>query len=320
MMKFGNVPGVTKPISRLVQGTLMGGSAELEKTFAMYDGFFETGCNTFDTGHVYGNGDNERTVGRWVRERGIREKVVIIGKGAHHNADRRRVTPYDITADIFDSLARFKFDYIDLYLLHRDDPAVPVGPIVETLNEHLKAGRINAFGGSNWSAQRIAEANAYAKAHGLTPFIASSPNYSLAEQLEEPWENCFSISGPKLDDQRAWYAKEQMPVFCWSSLAAGFFSGRVNRNNLDEHKDTLYMRCYYSEDNMRRLERVETLAKEKGATPPQIALAFVLNQPMNVFPLVGCPNKEELLKNIEALDLTLSGAELAWLDLRSDQR
>ncbi|MBI5091014.1 MAG: aldo/keto reductase [Candidatus Hydrogenedentes bacterium] len=319
-MKYGNIPGVTKPVSRLVQGTLMGGSAELEKTFAMYDGFFETGCNTFDTGHVYGNGDNERTVGRWVRERGIRNKVVIIGKGAHHNADRRRVTPFDITADIYDSLARFKFDYMDLYLLHRDDPNVPVGPIVEVLNEHHKAGRIHAFGGSNWTASRIAEANAYANARGLTPFVASSPNYSLAEQIQEPWENCVSVGGPKHRDQLEWYRKELIAVCCWSSLAAGFFSGRFNRTNVAENKDTLFMRCYYSEDNMRRLHRVEILAKEMGFSVPQIALAYVVNQPMNLFPLVGCPNKEELQKNIAALDIKLTEKELAWLDLRSEER
>ena len=111
----------------------------------------------------------------WVRERGVRDGVVIIGKGAHHNRDRRRVTPFDIDADIDDSLARFQFEYIDLYLLHRDDPDVPVGPIIEALNEHRDAGRIHAFGGSNWSVDRIDAANEYAAKHGLTPFVPAAP-------------------------------------------------------------------------------------------------------------------------------------------------
>ena len=139
-MQYGSIDGIDKPISRLVQGTVMVNSEEIEKGFALLDEVFELGCTTFDTGHVYGNGDNERTVGRWINERGLRDKVVILGKGAHHNQDRKRVTPFDITADLHDSLARFKTDYIDLYVLHRDDPAVPVGPIVETLNEHFEAG------------------------------------------------------------------------------------------------------------------------------------------------------------------------------------
>src|SRR5690606_27782491 len=127
-------------------------------------------------------------------------------------------TPYDITADLFDSLARMQTDYIDIYLLHRDDPDVPVGPIVEILNEHHQAGRIHAFGGSNWSHERIREANEYAAAHGLTPFVASSPNFSLAEQIQEPWAGCLSIGGRKGAAARDWYRQNQIALFTWSSL------------------------------------------------------------------------------------------------------
>ena len=169
-MQYGKVPGIDKPVSRLAQGTVMVKSEDAEKGFALLDAILELGCTTFDTAHVYGGGDNERTVGRWIRERGIEDKVVIIGKGAHLSEDRKRVTPFDISSDLHDSLARFKIDTIDLYLLHRDDPSVPVGPIVELLNEHLKAGKIRAFGGSNWSHDRVADANAYADAHGLVGF------------------------------------------------------------------------------------------------------------------------------------------------------
>lgn len=317
-MKYGSIAGIEKPVSRLVQGTVMVHSGDTEGSFKLLDAIFEQGCTVFDTAHVYGNGDNERTVGRWVNSRGIREKVVILGKGAHHNGDRRRVTPYDITADIHDSLARFKFDYIDLYLLHRDDPAVPVGPIVEVLNDHHKAGRIRAFGGSNWTASRLKEANDYAVAHGLVPFAASSPNYSLAEQIEEPWENCVSIGGPAGADQRAWYTESRMPLFAWSSLAGGFFSGRLNRANLADHKDALYHRCYVSDDNLVRLDRARQLAAEKGLSVPQVAMAYVLNQPMDVYALVGCATPEEFADSVEVLNLKLSADELAWLDLSSD--
>src|SRR5437660_3499940 len=192
-MQYGSVPGIDKPISRLVEGTVMIESAKLAESFALLDGVFELGCTTFDTAHVYGSGDNERTVGRWIRERGLREKIVLIGKGAHPNSDRQRVTPWDISSDLYDSLARLQTDYIDLYLLHRDNPAVAVGPIVEVLNEHLAAGRIRAFGGSNWTPERLQQANTYAIEHGLTPFAASSPNFSLADQVQPPWAGCLSI-------------------------------------------------------------------------------------------------------------------------------
>ncbi len=322
-MQYGHVRGIDKPISRLVQGTVMINSAEIEWGFALLDEIFELGCTTFDTAHIYGLGDNERSVGRWVNERGLRDKVVIIGKGAHHNEDRKRVTPFDITADIHDSLARFKFDYIDLYLLHRDDPSVPVGPIVEVLNEHLQAGRIFAFGGSNWTHERIQAANEYAKAHDLTPFAVSSPNFSLANQIQEPWPDCVSIGGPSQQTARDWYTRNQMPLFAWSSLAGGFFSGRFSRDNLDaftKELDQFCIEAYCYEENFKRLDRVGQLAEEKGLTIPQIAMAYVMSQAMNTFALVGCENGAQFKDNLEASELKLSAAEIAWLELRSDSR
>jgi aryl-alcohol dehydrogenase-like predicted oxidoreductase len=251
----------------------------------------------------------------------VRDKVVIIGKGAHHNEDRQRVTPFDITADLYDSLARFKFDHIDLYLLHRDDPSVPVGPIVEVLNEHRAGGRIHAFGGSNWSHERIRAANEYAAAHGLVPFIASSPNFSLAEQFQAPWLNCISISGLAGQAAREWYQQTQMPLFTWSSLAGGFFSGRFTRDNLasfDSYLDKLCVQSYCYEANFKRLDRAQQLAEEKGLSLPQIALAYVMSQPLNIFALVGCQTGAEFKANVEASQVKLTPAETAWLELKSD--
>src|SRR5688500_17769464 len=116
-MKYGHIDGVENPISRLVQGTVMVSSERLDECFELLDGVFELGGNAFDTAHVYGSGDNERTVGQWVNSRGVRENVVILGKGAHPYGGRNRVTPADISQDIAESLERFGFEKIDLYLL-----------------------------------------------------------------------------------------------------------------------------------------------------------------------------------------------------------
>lgn len=316
-MQYGTLPGIDKPISRLVQGTIMIESGQLEKSFALLDGIFELGCTTFDTAHVYGSGDNERTFGQWMGTRGNREKIVLIGKGAHHNADRARVTPFDITSDIHDSLARFKTDYIDLYLLHRDDPSVDVGPIVEVLNEHLRAGRIHAFGGSNWSHERVQGANTYAAEHGLTPFVASSPNFSLADQIQAPWAGCISISGGQGREAREWYARENIALFTWSSLAGGFFSGRFRRDNLDSFDDyfgKLCVECYCNEDNFQRLDRAEALAAQKSLTVTQIAVAYVMSQPLNIFALTGCQTIEEFASNVAAMEVRLSAEEINLLE------
>lgn len=320
-MKYGTIAGIEKPVSRLIQGALVAAGRGEEKAFELLDAAYAQGCTAFDTAVIYGQTD--RILGKWIRERGIRDKVVIVAKGAHHNADRRRVTPFDIASDLHDTLARMQLPYVDLYVLHRDDPNVPVGPIVEALNEHLAAGRIKAFGGSNWSHTRIREANEYAAAHGLVSFAVANPQYSLAEQIQEPWENCVSIGGPKGEEARRYYAESGIAVLSWSSLGAGFFSGRITRENAadwTEGYEVQAVRSYGSEDNFRRLDRARELAALKGVEVPQIAMAFLMNQPMNVFALVGCQSPEEFASSAAALDIPLSQAELDYLDLKTDAR
>lgn len=319
-MDYGHIIGVNKPVSRLVQGTVAMNAASREADFALLDAVYAEGCTAFDTAHVYGNGESERTLGRWINERGVRDQVVVITKGAHHNVDRPRVTPFDIEADLHDSFARFGFDYIDVYLLHRDDPSVPVGPIVEVLNEYHASGHIGVFGGSNWSYQRIAAANEYAHAHRLQPFTVSSPNFSLAEQVREPWPNCVSIAAESGAAGRSWYAAQHMPLLAWSSLAGGFFSGRFRPDNLEtfsDYFDKVVVDAYCSAENFDRLERAEMLAEEYGVSSAQIALAYVLHQPLDVYALVGCRTVEEFRQNAAALALRLTPGEIAWLELKT---
>jgi aryl-alcohol dehydrogenase-like predicted oxidoreductase len=322
-MRYGEIPGIDKPIARVVQGTTMIGSDLNEgESFALLDQVFEMGCNTLDTAHVYSNGSSERIIGRWMQARGIRDQLVIITKGAAHSEDRRRMTPFDLAADLHDSLARLQTGTVDLYLLHRDDPDMPVEPIMDALNEHIRAGRVRTIGASNWTTQRIAAANAYAQANGLQPFVASSPQFGLADSVAEPWPLCLSISGPREAVARAWYAQNQMPLFAWSPLASGFFSGRFRRDNLhlfgEREWDEVSIRTYATEENFQRLDRAGSLAAHKGLTAAQVALAYVMNQPMNVFAVVGPHSGEKFRQNIESAEVTLTPEEMDWLDLRRD--
>jgi len=303
---------------------MIGSDLDEAKSFALLDQVYELGGNTIDTAHVYSNGNSERIIGRWMQARGLRDKIVIVTKGAAHSEDRRRMTPFDIASDLHDSLARLKTDYIDLYLLHRDDPDVPFEPIIDVLNKYQRAGRLHAFGVSNWSHERIEAANAYAQANGLEPFVASSPQFSLAESLDEPWPLCISVSGSVGAAARVWYAQTQMPLLVWSPLASGFFSGRFRRDNLhtfgEREWDRVCVRTYASEANFQRLDRAGILAAEKGLTAAQIALAYVTNQPMDVFVAVGSSSGEKLRANVEASEVRLTSQEMAWLDLKTDTR
>ena len=322
-MDYGHINGLDKDISRLVQGTMMLNPDEKQANFELLDAVFEYGCNTFDCGHIYGGGACERVLGEWIEKRGLREQTVILDKGCHHNTDRKRITPFDLEADLHDSLARLRTDCIDIYVLHRDDPSVEVGPIVDILNMYAEAGVIRLFGGSNWSHKRITEANEYAERHGLRPFSVSSPNFSLAEQIESPWsDDCVSIAGPENEEARQWYRNHDFALFTWSSLARGFFSGLYTRENFEELRntsDSSSIRAYCYEDNFRRLSRVQKLAEKKGVTIPQIAMAYVMNTPLNIFALIGCYTPGEFRECLEAASIDLTPDEMAWLDLQNEK-
>jgi aryl-alcohol dehydrogenase-like predicted oxidoreductase len=309
-MKYHPFPPLGRDLSRLVLGTMVFSLEALDLTFELMEAWLGLGGNIVDTAHVYSGGNSERALGRWFEETGRRDDVVVIDKGAHHNADRLRVTPEDITCDMRDNLARLRSDHIDLYLLHRDDPNVPVGPIVECLEEHRRAGRIRVYGGSNWSPQRLAEANAYARRHGLQGFTASSPNLSLAVQNEPIWDGCLSATDA---ETKAWYQQTQMPLFAWSSQARGFFTGLFSPDN---REDETIVRVYYSDDNWERLRRAGELGKRKGGySANQVALAWVLHQPFPVFPLIGPASVAELENSVAALEIELTPEEVAWLNL-----
>ncbi len=170
---------------------------------------------------------------------------------------------------------------------------------------------------------RIREANEYAQANGLTPFAVTSPNYSLAEMYEEPWGNCISISGPQGQEARDYYAQSGIAVMPWSSMAGGFFSDLYHRDNLDTFaKDNYFaqlcIKCYCGETNFQRLDRARALAQTKNLSVAQIAVAFSMSQPLNLFLLISSLTREQFAANAAAVEIKLTPQELAYLDLKAD--
>lgn len=330
-MKYAKIKGLNKSVSKMVFGTATpklfaanepgAGVREKEEAFGLLDQIYAAGINTFDCAHHYG----EEITGLWMEERGVRNKCVVITKGAHPNAWRTRVTEYDILADAHDSLKKLGVDCIDIYMLHRDDANVPVSVVVETLNRLYGEGKIKVFGGSNWTHQRIQEANEYAAAHHLEPFRVSSPNFGLAEQTADPWrcdaplgDGCVTISGPENRAAREWYTKEQMPVFAYSSLARGFFSGLFKSNAPEDASKILDgpgMTGYFCRQNLERLARCEQLAERKGITVAQVALAWIYHQKFEVFALSSPVTREQIEQNIAAVEISFTEEETAWLNL-----
>ena len=300
-MTYGKVAGLDKQVSRLVMG--VDNQQTLTHAAAMFDDFVERGGTTFDTAYIYGGGRGEKLLGQWITSRGNRDEIVVIGKGAH--------TPYcdpaSITRQLEESLERLQTDHVDLYLMHRDNEEIPVGEFVDVMDEHFKAGRIKAYGGSNWSTARFDEANAYAEANGKQPFTLLSNHLSLARAYDVPWAGCRHVSD---DESQAWLRARQVALFPWSSQARGFFTGRAKP---EDRSDEELVRCFYSDENFRRLDRARELAAAKGVEPTAIALAWLLHQPYPVFPLIGPRHISETRTSLPGLSVSLTDEEVAYL-------
>jgi aryl-alcohol dehydrogenase-like predicted oxidoreductase len=295
-----------------------------EEAFHMLDTYVEQGGNFIDTAHIYaawvpgGWGVSERTVGDWVRSRNARDQVVIGTKGGHHHLTANpvpRLSRAEIEQDLNESLERLQMDVVDVYWLHRDDPTRPVGEMIETLHDAVKAGKIRCYGCSNWSAERMQEAQEFAAAHGLTGFVANQPGWSLAERNlginDDPTMRFMDA------DAYAFHLATGLMAAAYSSQANGFFTGPYGRDILPPTPgvNSGVVRGYYSETNFARLARARELAARHGVTANDIALAYLTSQSFPTCAIIGCGTMEHLQKSLTAQDLTLSHEECEWLIL-----
>ena len=315
-MKYGQVPGLDKHVSRLVFGC--DNQPNELQAMVMFDHFYEHGGNAFDTAFIYGGNRLERFLGTWAEVRGIRNKIVIVGKGAH--------TPHDypefVEQQLIRSLESLRTDHVDIYFLHRDNLDVPVGEWVEVLNDQQAKGRVTLLGGSNWSLARVREANEWANANGKKGFSAISNQFSLARMIDAVWKGCVSAHESVYRD----YLEESgLALFPWSSQARGFFTSRTGElidSKADQGRNSSWMspsdaelkRCWFSEENFERRSRAIKLAKTKGVAPINIALAFVLTQPFPCFPLVGPRQLSETASCLQSLQVDLTEDEIGWLE------
>lgn len=301
-MLYGKLGGVNKNISRLVMGTMV--QTNPAHAASLFDEFHARGGNAFDTAHGYAGGKTEALLGQWIKNRGIRDEVTLIVKGAHPP----HTNPGDLLKQFIVSLERLQTDYADIYFMHRDNTDIPVGEFVDVLNDLKEQGKLKAFGGSNWTRARFEEANAYAQKNKKASFAALSNNFSLAQLVSPLWGISVTASAPA---SRAWHIEKQVPNFAWSSQARGFFvPGLVTPDSTDDGSA-----CWRSEDNFKRQQRCFELASKRGVHPMTIALAYVLAQPFPMWALIGPASIEEALPSYAALETSLTVGEVKWLNL-----
>ena len=302
-------------VSRLIYGTgnMKITGSNREEAVECLEMAYQAGFRTFDSAYSYG--EAEKNIGYWLDKYGHREDITIIDKGCNPGqlGSDDIFSAETIKSQMTQSLERMNVKYVDFYLLHRDDAGKPVDEVIETLNECMEYGRIKSFGVSNWSMDRIIEANEYSYKHNLKKIAAVSPCYSLAKFENDPWGGSITISGDANKEFRKWLEKEQYAIFNYSALGRGFLSGKFKTYEDKKIEECLWwapIKEYYSEENVRRLSLAEKVAKESGYTVSQISLAWLFNKKLNLFPIVSPGSRKHMEELISSIDINISEYEI----------
>ena len=309
-----SIKGVGKPAHRIFFGTAIPAMLQGDDANGLISAAVDEGFNAIDTARGYARA--EESVARWLKESpGNRDRIVLLTKCCDMFDDRTQVvvTPDRIRREMDESLKALGTDHVDIFLLHRDDPSHPVSEYVETLEALRKEGKCLAYGGSNWRHERLAEANAYAAAHGCQGMTLSSPHYGLAEQVHDPWGgDCVTVTGSAMETARAWYRETRMPLLAYSSLGRGFFSGAFkssDRAGAEKTLDEFARRGYLCDANLRRLARAEEIAGRHGVAVATVAMAYLLTDQMNTLAVVGMSRPERIKANLKVFNFEFAPGE-----------
>jgi len=268
----------------------------------------EAGINFFDTADMYSNGVSEEVTGRLLKEMAAREDYVLATKVFFPLApgpNRSGLCRKHVLAALDASLERLGHDHVDLYQIHRWDPATPIEETLDALDTVVRSGKVRYLGASSMAAWQFQKALYTAREHGWHRFVSMQNHYNLVYREEE------REMIPLCLDQG-------VGVIPWSPLARGFLTGSRTRESMrttarandDDYADQLY----YKEEDFRVLDAVFEVSRARGVTPAQVAFAWVASRPGVAAPIVGVTNEKQLEELLGALEIELGDDEVAKLE------
>lgn len=295
-------------------GNVLGWTADEATSFQLLDAFTAAGFNCIDTADMYsrwvvGNegGESETLIGRWLKSRGGRDKVIIATKVGNEMAPRMKglSKPYILRA-VDTSLRRLQTDYIDLYQSHLDDATVPLDETLEAYQQLIDNGKVRAIGASNYSGPRLREALTVSEAHDWVRYESLQPNYNLYDRAE------FE------DGLRALCVEQSIGVIPYYSLASGFLTGKYrSAADLTKSPRGAGMAERLNDRGLRILAALDAAAARYDATPAQIALAWLLAQPAVTAPIASASTVAQLKELMRGVQLELDDETRAALDAAS---
>jgi aryl-alcohol dehydrogenase-like predicted oxidoreductase len=294
-------------------GNIFGWTADERTSFAVLDAYVGAGGNFIDTADVYSawvpghkGGESETIIGKWLRERHNREKIVIATKVGSLPSKGRTpdLSREHILQAVENSLRRLQTDYIDLYFSHRDDSETPLEETLSTYAELVKAGKVRVLGASNYTAERLAEALQVSREHGYPRYEVLQPYYNLVGR--EQYEGALADLA----------VKEEISVVPYSALASGFLTGKYRRDAAlpTSPRAGGIQKQYWNDQSFALLDRLLQVADRYNAAPSQIALAWLLTRPGITAPIASATSVEQTRELMGALKIQLDQAALDALE------
>lgn len=284
-------------------GNVLGWTLDEADAFTVLDALLEQGFNAIDTSNTYGKGLSEEILGKWMKARHNRDAVLIFTKlGSEMAPGEKGLKPDYVRTAIEASLKRLGTDYIDLYQCHRPDPDTPIEETLGALDELVRGGRVRVIGTSNYTAAMLEEAEHLSVIKTLTRFESEQPEYNLyaRERFEGPLQDFCVAHG--------------VGVLPYYSLAAGFLTGKY-RSEADFSKSPRGARMgkYLDAKGMAILAALDQTARETGASPAEISLAWLVAQPGVTAPIASATSLKQLESLARGVRLTLSPEQLQRL-------
>ncbi|MDB5461263.1 MAG: putative oxidoreductase, aryl-alcohol dehydrogenase like protein [Caulobacteraceae bacterium] len=294
-------------------GNVFGWTVDQAGADRLLDALMDAGLNFIDTADVYsrwapGNvgGESETIIGRWLKARGGRERVVLATKvGMEITPDRKGLGRGHIRRSVDESLKRLQTDYIDLYQAHADDADTPLTETLHAFDELIAEGKVRAIGASNYSADRLEEALQVSRDERLARYETLQPHYNLytRDQFEGPTEQAC--------------LRHELGVIPYYSLASGFLSGKY-RSEADLHGARGGgVAAMLNPRGFRILEALDAVSAQLGARPAQVALAWLMAKPSIAAPIASATSLEQLQDLIAAARLNMPPEAIALLDQAS---
>ncbi|SDL75634.1 Predicted oxidoreductase [Salinimicrobium catena] len=291
-------------------GNVFGWTLDEKESFRMLDEVIDKGFTAIDTADSYshwapGNkgGESETILGKWLKERGNRDKIVLATKvGSNPGKEGRDVSKNYILKAAEDSLRRLQTDHIDLYFTHWDNEATPVEETLEAYDQLIKEGKVRYIGASNLSPERIRESMAASEENGLARYKVLQPEYSLMERK-------------KFEDGYWELAKEyDLGVISYFSLASGFLTGKYRKAEDIEGSRKQIVEKYFSDKGLNILHTLDKIAERHGVSDTAVALKWIMLRPGISAPIVSATKSSHLKAFEEAVELKLSGEEMERLN------